>query len=195
MAPNLAPIDVDELLDDIRRQIGESWHEDEADAVQLHLRDVKLQSSSDTSFNEDDYLCSNPDVSVAVQRGDYESGYAHWLKYGRNEGRTLRGGPLNNGLCFASNPNATVGEPIESGQTKERPEARISNYISRRRELDRELQEQLFEIGTSIKTLGEMLCRRSLEEADLLEALLQAREDRSADDTGPEVNHAEYRND
>ena len=42
-------------------------------------------------FNEDDYLEANPDVAVAVNKGIFCSGQAHYLKYGKNEGRRLKG--------------------------------------------------------------------------------------------------------
>jgi glycosyltransferase involved in cell wall biosynthesis len=38
-------------------------------------------------FDEAAYLRQNPDVEVCVKRGDFASGYEHYVKYGRDEGR------------------------------------------------------------------------------------------------------------
>jgi GT2 family glycosyltransferase len=38
-------------------------------------------------FDESAYLEENPDVAFAITRGDVQSGYAHYLKYGLREGR------------------------------------------------------------------------------------------------------------
>jgi len=40
-------------------------------------------------FSEREYLRCHPDVRQAVRRGDFESGYEHYQRYGRREGRTL----------------------------------------------------------------------------------------------------------
>jgi hypothetical protein len=40
-------------------------------------------------YNEDDYLNANPDVKAAVLRGEFGTGYEHWLHHGREEGRPL----------------------------------------------------------------------------------------------------------
>ena len=40
-------------------------------------------------YNEAPYLGANPDVKAAVVRGDFRSGYDHWLRVGREEGRPL----------------------------------------------------------------------------------------------------------
>ena len=39
------------------------------------------------SFDEMVYLDLNPDVEAAIRRGQFETGYAHWLKHGKAEGR------------------------------------------------------------------------------------------------------------
>lgn len=44
------------------------------------MRSIKL-------FNEKDYLRCHQDVEFAVRRGDYSSGFDHYLKYGILEGR------------------------------------------------------------------------------------------------------------
>lgn len=40
-------------------------------------------------FNERAYLRCNPDVRRSVNRGETDSGYAHYRIYGRREGRQL----------------------------------------------------------------------------------------------------------
>ena len=41
------------------------------------------------TFDEASYLRANPDVAAAVQAGQFKSGWQHYEKYGRNEGRRL----------------------------------------------------------------------------------------------------------
>jgi hypothetical protein len=41
------------------------------------------------AFNEREYLRCNPDVRRAVRRGEVDSGVAHYLTFGRREGRRL----------------------------------------------------------------------------------------------------------
>lgn len=45
-----------------------------------------------TEFDETGYLARYPDVAAAVAKGDLQSGYDHYVKYGRNEGRLPQGG-------------------------------------------------------------------------------------------------------
>lgn len=40
-------------------------------------------------FDDVDYLKANPDVEAEVRLGHLESGYEHWIKYGKNENRAL----------------------------------------------------------------------------------------------------------
>lgn len=40
-------------------------------------------------FNERSYLRCNPDVRRAVYRGEFRSGYEHYVKFGRREGRRI----------------------------------------------------------------------------------------------------------
>ena len=40
-------------------------------------------------FSERDYLRCHRDVRAAVYRGQFESGYEHYRKHGRREGRQL----------------------------------------------------------------------------------------------------------
>lgn len=41
-------------------------------------------------INEADYMAANPDVAAAVKRGQFSSGYEHYIKYGKKEGRMLK---------------------------------------------------------------------------------------------------------
>lgn len=41
------------------------------------------------AFDEGEYLRCHPDVRRAVNRGDMESGYVHYRRHGRGEGRRL----------------------------------------------------------------------------------------------------------
>ena len=40
-------------------------------------------------YNEGEYLELNPDVAVAIERGQFTSGIEHYLKYGFNENRKI----------------------------------------------------------------------------------------------------------
>jgi hypothetical protein len=40
-------------------------------------------------FSEREYLSCHPDVARAVRRGEMESGWAHYRRHGRREGRNL----------------------------------------------------------------------------------------------------------
>ena len=48
---------------------------------------------SDAVFNEEEYLIANPDVALAIKQGAFISGYKHYVKYGKNEGRSLKSIP------------------------------------------------------------------------------------------------------
>jgi hypothetical protein len=39
------------------------------------------------------YLAANPDVAVAIQRGDFASGLHHLEAFGQGDGRALRPSP------------------------------------------------------------------------------------------------------
>jgi len=55
---------------------------------------VMEQLATTDSFDERAYLAANPDVAAAVQRGDLESGRAHFEAFGEKEARLLR-------MCFS----------------------------------------------------------------------------------------------
>jgi len=59
------------------------------------------------NFDEDGYLRLNPDVRRAIDIGQVASGYAHYLLYGRSEGRTLPDTPREaRNVLLAAAPDA-----------------------------------------------------------------------------------------
>jgi len=54
--------------------------------LELYLPGLK---SEDAGFVEMLYLAANPDVELAVRRGELTSGYHHWRAHGQREGRPL----------------------------------------------------------------------------------------------------------
>ncbi|MEM6408709.1 MAG: glycosyltransferase [Pseudomonadota bacterium] len=56
-------------------------------ALKLVLPNYASLGSGPPDFDEARYLEENPDVKMAVERGDMPSGYAHWLSSGHAEGR------------------------------------------------------------------------------------------------------------
>jgi 2-polyprenyl-3-methyl-5-hydroxy-6-metoxy-1,4-benzoquinol methylase len=53
------------------------------------LRKCRIGGST-PEFDEDLYLAAHPDVRAAVAVGSFSSGLAHYLRFGKNEGRALR---------------------------------------------------------------------------------------------------------
>ncbi len=47
----------------------------------------------EASFDESGYLRLNPDVASSIQRGEFESGYQHYILHGFGEGRNVPGTP------------------------------------------------------------------------------------------------------
>ena len=45
------------------------------------------------AFDEAGYLRLNPDVRLALERGQIQSGHAHYLRFGMAEGRPVPGAP------------------------------------------------------------------------------------------------------
>jgi ubiquinone/menaquinone biosynthesis C-methylase UbiE len=95
---DLLPIEVDEFLSGIQAQITASkdavpsqasaiqffppvWVDDAVEQVQ--------EVPSEENFCEQDYLLSNPDIADAVRRGDFRSGFDHWSRLGKHEGRSF----------------------------------------------------------------------------------------------------------
>ena len=44
---------------------------------------------SKTHFSESEYLTLYPDVAAAVKAGAFKSGYEHYVKHGKSEGRSI----------------------------------------------------------------------------------------------------------
>ena len=60
----------------------------ESSADRFH--DLFPEGPSENNFSEEDYLYLNPDVRSGIERGEYKSGFAHWLACGKREGRTFQ---------------------------------------------------------------------------------------------------------
>jgi SAM-dependent methyltransferase len=67
-------------------------------------------------FNEEDYLISNPDVIGAIERGEATSGFDHWMKSGKSEGRTFAPVTFGEHEYLALNPDAA--HAVLSGEFK-----------------------------------------------------------------------------
>ena len=94
---HLLPLDAEELLEEIR-----SRHQRDVSGNGNHLSEAvrfyplqprsnghvpPLPVLSDETFCESDYLLSNPDAAAAIERGEFRSGYDHWISCGKQEGR------------------------------------------------------------------------------------------------------------
>jgi GT2 family glycosyltransferase len=64
------------------------------------------------SFDEAGYLRLNPDVRRAIEVGQVASGYAHYLLYGRFEGRALPGTPQEARNIMLATPRDTAGADV-----------------------------------------------------------------------------------
>jgi Glycosyltransferase 61 len=80
-------------------------------------------------FDEEAYLLRYPDVKNAVEAGEISSGYAHYLVFGKAEGRdaTSEAGRLRQGASSSSNANSfTYVSPLElSGDPPPDPTIRV----------------------------------------------------------------------
>lgn len=81
--------------------------------VSRFLRVYMNRSGDEPGFREGPYLRGNPDVELAVRRGELASGYEHWVRFGREEGRSLG----NDGGIVGNRParpfRAAASEPSE----------------------------------------------------------------------------------
>jgi len=57
--------------------------------IQMFLCIYLGASAIPPAFNELAYLQANPDVETALRRGELASGFEHWQRFGRHEGRAL----------------------------------------------------------------------------------------------------------
>jgi len=93
---NLVPIEADALLSAIQAQIyaREGAVPGQAGAVQffepLHRAGFAPEAPSEENFPEQDYLLLNPDIADAVKRGEFRSGFEHWVRCGKDEGRSFQ---------------------------------------------------------------------------------------------------------
>jgi SAM-dependent methyltransferase len=87
----LLPLDVEDLMHEVRSGLGRDMSRQSADAVHFYCgrpqSNGHVSGSREDSFNEVDYLDSNPDTAAAVKRGEFRSGYEHWVTCGEREGR------------------------------------------------------------------------------------------------------------
>lgn len=86
-----------------------------ADAVQAK------SPSAAALFSEQKYLQANPDVAAAVTAGTLSSGYDHWLKFGKGEGRATG---------ISDIPNALVDETYYLAQNADVAAAVASDRLS-----------------------------------------------------------------
>jgi hypothetical protein len=71
-------------------------------------------------FDEGDYLDKNPDVRKAVERGEVESGFVHYVEYGYFEGR--RGGIPSVDEKWYNKQYPDVAAGIAAGKIKDATE-------------------------------------------------------------------------
>lgn len=65
--------------------------------------------ATDENFDEASYLAGNPDVAAAVRKGDFTSGYQHFVSFGKREGRLQRD---REGLSEAKSRKLTAIRPL-----------------------------------------------------------------------------------
>ena len=59
-------------------------------------------------FDEASYLATNSDVAIAVERGDFENGIAHYAQHGRQEGRHGELNGFDEAFYLAQNPDVAA---------------------------------------------------------------------------------------
>lgn len=180
---HLVPVEVEDLLADIREALSrDSLEKSPKSAVRYYpaaLNEEGIGVPPEAAFDEEQYFSENPDVAQAVQRGDFQSGYDHWVRAGMHEGRKF--------------PDSEVDRP------------QILGLISRLRALNRDVHERARELGSippypetlrgrfgallvsvlrratqwythSLRLVMESIDKRSREEAVLFTALANALE-------------------
>lgn len=77
---------------------------------------ISMNKLPTETFNDEAYLDANPDVRSAVEAGAFESGWDHYRKWGRREGRAInsdalmsRGEKLCAGLDLAETSGVEIG--------------------------------------------------------------------------------------
>jgi len=87
---------------------------DTGNGLLLGILDAIREGGSLPGYNEAYYLSQNPDVERAVDRGDYNSGLDHYLKYGAEESRVASGTSIFNEASYlAANPD--VAKSLSDG--------------------------------------------------------------------------------
>jgi hypothetical protein len=79
---------LEELKDEIPNAVDDSFFPAYIGFVEANLfRDESRTLDPPEGFDEAEYLAANPDVKQAVVLGRFDSGFHHWLHYGRHEQR------------------------------------------------------------------------------------------------------------
>lgn len=74
-------------------------------------------------FNEAAYLRLNPDVAIAVRKGIFPSGAAHYIEYGRREGRNYKDG--------TPPPPTPTPQPLHEGMNLTIASGNVNDLINR----------------------------------------------------------------
>jgi hypothetical protein len=72
-----------------KKLTGEGWTRGTGRRGRGRLRGKRLEIPE--GWSEETYLAKYPDVAKAIDAGAFPSGLAHYLKYGKKEGRTFKG--------------------------------------------------------------------------------------------------------
>lgn len=51
---------------------------------------IRSVAADESNFSESGYLSANPDIAIAVRQGQIKSGWVHFQRHGRSEGRRMR---------------------------------------------------------------------------------------------------------
>lgn len=111
----------------IHNQDNINYHMGVANRYNQNLYNIEKQRPMEPSavqglFNENVYLANNPDVAAAVKAGQFKSGLAHYLQYGRNENRNAAVGgtktetALKNAADWQKNTEAAYLQYLDEAQ-------------------------------------------------------------------------------
>lgn len=111
-------LEVEELMSAIQRHVNEAclaesgpvggvrfFPESSAD----RFGDSFPEDPSNADFSEEDYLYLNPDVRLGIERGEFRSGFAHWLAFGKHEGRAFPPTRFDESEYLELNPDVASG--------------------------------------------------------------------------------------
>ncbi len=107
------PLDAEELLEEIRSRHQRDMNGTHvSEAVQFYPSHPHSNGHipagpvlSDDTFCESDYLLSNPDAAAAIERGEFRSGFDHWINCGKHEGRLFEPREFNEHDYLELNPD------------------------------------------------------------------------------------------